>query len=1131
MRIHPFRNPGFLLPLAVAALILPSSVAQATNRTVTSLADSGTGTLRDAIAASDNGDTIDFSVTGTISLTSGGLGVGKSITITGPGANLLEVTRGSSNNFGIFGVGNDAASVTAIISGLAITNGRQNQSFGGGVYVGGATTLTLSDCRVSTNTAVIGGGISNRSTGTLTVQRCFLSDNTSSIGGAIHSNGTLVIRDSTISSNSVSANAIGGPGIGGGISAAAATISNCTIVNNTATASGGGINHDGNSELTLRDCTLAGNTAPTGGGIAAGAATISNCTFVNNTATTSGGGINHDGNSELTLRNCTFVGNTAPTGGGIQNRGSAAVALLTVSNCTISGNSATNGGGVYNTGVDGGNAFVMLDNSILQTGAAGANLVNVGDGTLITSQGYNLSNDNGGGFLIAAGDQINTNPQLGALQDNGGPTFTMALLPGSPALDQGKSFGVTTDQRGLPRPKDLATVPNASGGDGSDIGAVEMQSAPAFVVTTIADHDDSTCSPDDCTLREAINLANAAGGADTITFASGITGTIILGPGLGSLAVSDSVTITGPGARLMAVSGNSTLRVFLFSSGSNAISGLTIRDGAAMAAAGSGNGVPGGGILNSINSTLSLTNCSFSNNHVQGASNATAASAGGKGYGGGIGNSGVLTLNGCTLSGNGAAGGRGGDGSSAIGGNPHGGNGGDGVGGAIFNDTGANLTITNSTMATNSATGGAGGNGMFGGNGGNATAGVFNQGTMTMTAATLTGNSGNGGLGGTGNNMFNNGSPGVGRGGLTAGSGTSIIRNTISAGNTGNHNGGPDADGTFTSQGYNLIGIGDSSTGFNATADQVGTGAIPINAMLGSLQDNGGGTDTVGLLTSGPAVDKGKSFGLGSDQRGLSLFDNPGIPNAVGGDGRDIGAFELNAGPPLPTVLANISTRLQVETGDNVLIGGFIITGTQPKKVIVRAIGPSLPLAGVLADPLLELHGPAAFTTLTNDNWRSTQEPEIVATGIPPSNDLESAIVATLPANNSAYTAIIRGANNGTGIGLVEAYDLDRTVDSKLANISTRGLVQTGNNVLIAGTIVLGQTSQKVIIRAIGPSLSIPGKLADPTLELRDGNGGLVRSNDNWRTNQEAEIIATTIPPTNDLESAIVETLPANGAS
>jgi hypothetical protein len=229
---------------------------------------------------------------------------------------------------------------------------------------------------------------------------------------------------------------------------------------------------------------------------------------------------------------------------------------------------------------------------------------------------------------------------------------------------------------------------------------------------------------------------------------------------------------------------------------------------------------------------------------------------------------------------------------------------------------------------------------------------------------------------------------------------------------------------------------------------------------------------------------------------------------------------------PTPSTLANISTRLRVETGDNVLIGGFIVTGTQPKRVIVRAIGPSLPFAGKLADPILELRDGAGALIGMNDNWRTGgQEAEIIATSIPPTDDLESAVVAVLPANSANYTVIVSGANNGTGIGLVEAYDLDRTVDSKLANISTRGLVQTDDNVLIAGTIVLGQTTQRVLVRAIGPSLSVPGKLADPTLELRDGNGGLIRSNDNWRTDQEAEIIATTIPPSNDQESALVQTL------
>jgi len=229
----------------------------------------------------------------------------------------------------------------------------------------------------------------------------------------------------------------------------------------------------------------------------------------------------------------------------------------------------------------------------------------------------------------------------------------------------------------------------------------------------------------------------------------------------------------------------------------------------------------------------------------------------------------------------------------------------------------------------------------------------------------------------------------------------------------------------------------------------------------------------------------------------------------------------------VPGTFGNISTRLRVETGDNVLIGGFIITGTQPKKVILRAIGPSLSsfFAGALADPILELRNSSGSLIRANDNWRSDQEAEIIATTIPPSDDLESAIVATLPANGSAYTAIVRGVNDGTGIGVVEAYDLNSAVDSKLANISTRGLVQTGDNVIIGGVIVLGQNPLRVIVRAIGPSLPVTGALADPTLELRDGNGALLAANDNWRSDQEAEIIATTIPPSNDLESAIVRNL------
>jgi hypothetical protein len=215
------------------------------------------------------------------------------------------------------------------------------------------------------------------------------------------------------------------------------------------------------------------------------------------------------------------------------------------------------------------------------------------------------------------------------------------------------------------------------------------------------------------------------------------------------------------------------------------------------------------------------------------------------------------------------------------------------------------------------------------------------------------------------------------------------------------------------------------------------------------------------------------------------------------------------------------------------LIGGFIVTGSQPKQVLIRGIGPSLGLTGQLANPTLELRDSSGALLDQNDDWKNSPNKQaIIDSMLAPTQDLESAILATLPANSQSYTAILRGVNNTTGIGVVEIYDLDRSVDSKLANISTRGFVQTGDSVLIAGTIVLGQGSQRVIIRAIGPSLNIAGKLADPTLELVNANGVPLAFNDNWRTGgQEAEIIQTTVPPTNDFESAIVYFLPGNGAS
>ena len=278
------------------------------------------------------------------------------------------------------------------------------------------------------------------------------------------------------------------------------------------------------------------------------------------------------------------------------------------------------------------------------------------------------------------------------------------------------------------------------------------------------------------------------------------------------------------------------------------------------------------------------------------------------------------------------------------------------------------------------------------------------------------------------------------------------------------------------------------------------------------LQSNGGPTDTVALLDGSPGVDAGDPANI--PERDQRDYDRSGVS--------DIGSFEL--GGTIPKTLGNISTRLSVGTGDDVLIGGFIITGTHSKSVLLRAIGPSLHLTGALANPTLELHDSSGVTIGTNDDWQTNaNKQEIIDTGIAPVDPLESALLVNL--DPGLYTVIVRGLNDETGIALVEAYDLDRMTDAKLANISARGFVQAGDNVMIGGFILAGTESEDVLIRAIGPSLPVMGALADPILELHDANGSILATNDNWRDSQEEEIAATGIPPADDAESAIVMTL------
>jgi predicted outer membrane repeat protein len=685
--------------------------------------------------------------------------------------------------------------------------------------------------------------------------------------------------------------------------------------------------------------------------------------------------------------------------------------------------------------------------------------------------------------------------------NNGGPTDTVALLPTSPAVDKGDDvvlaapYNLTTDQRGPGFSRKLAAH--------TDIGAFELdepQVGPDFVVTTTDEHTDGLCGIADCTLLEALNASNATASANTITFAPGVSGTIINSSRPGR-PITHPLTIIGPGARTLAIDGKGKARIFEVRAGAGSvtISGLTLANAKATVLGGSTFPIGyGGAILNAA--SLTLTDCTLIGNSsaVHGGAILNNGSSSGNA---------TLTLNNCTLTGN----------SSAA------------SGGAIFNlgaaSGHATLSMTNCTLNQNSASQYGGAIYTDGTNAGNAAVTLTNC-TFNQNTATLS-------VGGIYNDAFNQGQ--------TQGAATLTLSNTIfRAGANGANL--ANEQGTITSQGSNLSSDaagGDATTGPGGFLNHAGD-IRNTDPMLDSLKANGGSTDTVALLAGSPAIDAGNdSFSPATDQRGQPRV---GVS--------DIGAFEFNpAPPPTPTptptpaatptptptpatTLANLSTRLRVETGDNVLIGGFIVTGTQPKKVIIRAIGPSLGLADQLADPTLELYTGQTLLNL-NDNWVDSPDKQaIIDSTIPPTNDLESAIVTSLPAGGAGYTAVVRGANNATGIAVVQVYDLDGSVDSKLANISTRGLVQTGDNVLIAGTIVLGSSAQKVIIRAIGPSLNIPGELLDPTLQLVDGNGTQLASNDNWRTGgQEAEIIGTTVPPTNDADSAIVYDLPANGAN
>ena len=433
------------------------------------------------------------------------------------------------------------------------------------------------------------------------------------------------------------------------------------------------------------------------------------------------------------------------------------------------------------------------------------------------------------------------------------------------------------------------------------------------------------------------------------------------------------------------------------------------------------------------------------------------------------------------------------------------------AGGGIYNSAG-NLQISNCTLSGNSAS--ANGGGIYS---------EYDQAEVRITNSTLSGNSA-----GSGGGIYCQDD-------ATVTVGNTLLKSGASGENIYNA-------ARFVSRGHNLSNDaagGDNGTGPGGLLNQPGD-IRNTNPQIGPLADNGGPTKTMALLSNSPAIDAGNDANAPPrDQRGY-------LRNGTS----DIGAFEF--GGIIPVHLGNISTRGFVQTGDNVMIGGFIVQGTGTKRVIVRAIGPELGVPpynvpNALGNPTLELHDGTGALIASNDNWRTTiiggiitanQVRDIINSGHAPGDGRESAIIADLPAGN--YTAIVRGVNNLTGVALVEVYDLSPDAPSSLENISTRDFVQTGDNVMIGGFIVQGATPKKVIVRAIGPELgappyNVPNALADPTLELHDGKAALIASNDNWRTtiiggiitsDQVRDILGSGHAPRDGRESAIIAELP-----
>jgi hypothetical protein len=770
---------------------------------VTNLLDAGAGSLRAAVAQANSAvgaDTIQFAAAlsgGTIPLTTGELALNEAVTIDArPLAQNVTINAGGLSRI------------------FNIPNATGDYTFGGLTLTGGKTT--------STNSTGVGGAIRSRTAGMVTIDRCTLSNNQTfgdnADGGALSTSGPATITQSTINGN----HTWGLRGRGGGIQITGAlTLTRSNITNNTTTADtsfGGGIM--AGAATTIDQCTVSGNTTEGstafGGGIlSAGNLTITDSTFSSNrtkAALASGGAISTGGSTTLTLTRATVSGNKADlsTGGAVYANGT-----VIINQSTITDNDAQNfGEGVVQPNFGSADVPITVTNSIVAGNGDSAADIAPSPGSTLT---VNYSVIGAIVFPDAGGNNIQSyDPQLAPLAYNGGPTQTRRPLPGSPAIDAGDPAVAPNtnqfDQRGTPFVR--VYDDDGIGGARVDIGATEWQ---PLRVSTTADVADGNYSFGNLSLREAIGIANTMNDDARVEFS--VFGQIILGGT--ELGITNDMTISGPGADLLTVSGNNASRVFNVSgAGPVSISGMTIRRGAADVGAGIYNGA----------TTLNLDEVTLMEN---------AATA----FGGGLASpgGGEINITNSAIINNSAGNEAGGLESQGVSGSP------------------ASVTLSNCTMAGNTANGAG-----FGGAISNVATG--GSATLTLRDCTIANNTGANGAG-----VLN---------AVNSGDATTSYIGTIFANNGANV---VNFGGTVSSLGYNLS---TDSTG-NLTAD----GDLPntADAGLNQLSNYGGPTPTMQLRTSSPAINAGAwIFDLTTDQRGGSR------PQGVW---MDIGAFEREATP------------------------------------------------------------------------------------------------------------------------------------------------------------------------------------------------------------------------------------------